>query len=138
MQSINSDTDLRAAILRLEARQQKEGKMLKEQFDLAYESIKPINLIKNTFKEVVASGDLKDQILNSSVGLTAGLISKKIFERGTGNPIKKLIGTAIMFGVKRVVAQHPEVIKSLGTGLMNIIRNKSGASTNGVHKDESE
>jgi len=45
---INSATDLRAAILQLETRQAAEEKLLKENFHLAYESIKPINLIKNT------------------------------------------------------------------------------------------
>src|SRR5690349_19665478 len=44
---INSAETLRQAIARLENTHDEEGKMLKQQFILAYESIKPINLIKN-------------------------------------------------------------------------------------------
>ena len=50
MQKTDLSAGLREAIVVLEKRQATEGKILKEQFMLAYESMKPINLIKNTFK----------------------------------------------------------------------------------------
>jgi hypothetical protein len=46
MEKINSESDLRGAIIQLENKKDEEGKMLKKEFHLAYESIKPVNIIK--------------------------------------------------------------------------------------------
>jgi len=127
MQKIFSDADLRAAIIQLEYKQAEEGKLLKEQFLLAYDSIKPINLINSTFREVAGSADLKNNLLNTVTGLTAGYLSKKIFERGKNNPVKKIIGVALMYGVTDFIAKNPETVKALGRGFLNIIRNKPGS-----------
>jgi len=126
MQKINSETGLRDAILQLESKQADEAKMLKEQFHLAYESIKPINLIKSILKEAVASRDLLDNLLNTSVGLTAGYLSKILFQGVTKSPFKKLLGTALMFGIINVVAKNPEAVKSFGNGFLKMIMSKLG------------
>jgi hypothetical protein len=122
MQKINSETDLRVAILQLEIRQAEEGKQLKEQFNVAYESIKPLNLIKNVLTEAAGSRDLRDNILNTSVGVTAGYLSKMIFQGFTNNPVKKLLGTAVMFGITNLVAKNPEAVKTVGKGFFTIVR----------------
>jgi hypothetical protein len=122
MQKINSETDLRVAILQLETKQAEEGKILKENALLAYESIKPINLIKNTFREAAESKDLKDNILNTTVGVSAGYLSKIIFQGLTNNPVKKLLGTAVMFGITNLVAKNPAVVKSAGKGFFTLVR----------------
>lgn len=120
MQKINSGADLKAAILQLESNQAEEGKILKEQFHLAYESIKPINLLKNVFNEIVDSQDLKNKVLNAAVGLGAGFISKKLFEGVSHGPLRKLLGTALMFGITNVVTKNPEIVKSLGNRVLEM------------------
>jgi hypothetical protein len=124
MNKITSETDLRAAIILLELKQAEEGKLLKEQFHSAYESVKPLNLIKSTFKEAVASGDLKDDVINASVGATAGYISKAVFEVVTSGPLRKILGTALMFGIKTIVARNPDAVKSIGQILFSKILRK--------------
>jgi hypothetical protein len=124
MQNIHSIIDLREAILNLEIKQAEEGILLKEQFHLAYESIKPLNLIKSTFREAVGSKDLKDEVINASVGATAGYISKAVFEVATSGPLRKILGTALMFGIKTIVARHPEAVKSIGQILFSKILRK--------------
>ena len=126
MRKIDSETDLRDAILQLEIQRANEGKILKEQFYLAVDSMKPINLIKNTFKEAIASRDLKYDIVNTSVGLTAGYLSKIVFTNVLKTPLTKLLGTALMFGITNLVARNPETVKSLGKGFLKMIRSKSG------------
>jgi len=128
MRKIDSETGLRDAILQLEIQRTKEGKILKEQFYLAVDSVKPINLIKNTFKEAVASRDLKYDIVNTSVGLTAGYLSKIVFTSVLKTPLTKLLGTALMFGITNLVARNPETVKSLGKGFIKMIRSKPGRS----------
>jgi hypothetical protein len=132
MQKITSATALRNAILQLESKQAEEVKMLKNQFHLVYESLKPVNLIKSVFKKAAGSPDLKNNILNISLGLTAGYISKKLFETSTESPTKKLLGNVLMFGVTNLVAKSPESVKSLGKKFLEIIRNKSANRDNGV------
>jgi len=125
MQPINSEAALKEAILKLESQRADEEKMLKEQFHRTYESYKPINLIKSIFTEVVESKDLKGRLLNTSVGLTAGFLSKVLFQAGTKSPLKKLLGTALMFGMTNVFVKNPEAVKSLGQGLLNIFKRKT-------------
>jgi hypothetical protein len=122
MQTIITETDLRSAIVELEARQAEEGKLLKTQALVAYESIKPINMIKSMLMETAESKDLQHNFLNSTIGLTAGYLSKFLFQGVSGGPLKKVIGTAILFGIKRLVAQNPETVKSIGKGVFKFIR----------------
>jgi len=122
MQTIVTESDLRSAILLLEDRQAIEGEMLKQQFLVAYESVKPINLIKSTFLEAAKSTDMQDSLVNSTIGLSVGYLTKVIFQGFSGGPVKKLLGTAIMFGIKNLVANNPEAIKSGGRVFFSLIR----------------
>ncbi|MEI6061771.1 MAG: hypothetical protein WCR72_13785 [Bacteroidota bacterium] len=60
---INTVKDLRVAILLLESRQAEDGRLLKEQFLVAYESMKPINLIKSALADAAGSPDFQDTLL---------------------------------------------------------------------------
>ena len=136
MLKINSETDLRYAILLLESRQAEEAKMVKDQLLVVYESIKPMNLLKSVFSEATGSHDLQDNLINGSVGLTAGYLSKVLFQTLTNSPVKKILGTAVMFGIKNLVSQHPEAVKSIGKGLFNLIRKMLHDHNMGTHNNE--
>ena len=123
MQDIITETDLRFAILRLETRQAEEGKLMKEQFLVTYESIKPANLIKSTFLEAVGSKDLQDNVINSTIGISAGYLTKFLFQGISGSPVKKILGTALMFGIKNLIAHNPETVKSLGKVFFSNVKN---------------
>jgi hypothetical protein len=123
MQNIVTETDLRVAILQLEIKQAEEGKVLKEQFLVTYESIKPINLIRSIFTEAAESKDLQDNLVNTTIGLSAGYLSKVLFQGISGSPIKKFLGTALMFGIKNLVAQNPEAVKTWGRIFFKIVKN---------------
>ncbi len=122
MQKIITETDLRVAILQLESKQTEERILMKEQFLLTVETLKPINLIKSTLMEAAGSGDLQDNMLNSTIGMSAGYISKILFQGASGGPVKKILGTALMFGIKNLVAHNPELVKSIGSGFFNLLR----------------
>ncbi|MES2619763.1 MAG: hypothetical protein V4615_02850 [Bacteroidota bacterium] len=124
MQKIDSEIGLRDAILKLESTQAVEVKMLKEQFHLAYESVKPLNFIKSTFKEAAESRELKDHLIDTSVGLAAGYLSKALFQGISNNPLRKLLGSALMFGVTNVVSRHPDTVRAVGRQLIKIITTK--------------
>lgn len=123
MQTIITPTDLRAAIIQLELRQAEEGILLKQQALQTYESIKPINLIKSVFQESAESEELRGSILNSSIGLSAGYVSKLLFQSFSGSPVKKVLGTAIMFGIRNLIAHNPETVKKWSHVLFSLFKN---------------
>jgi len=121
MQNITNSTELKFAIQLLEIEQKAKGLLLKEQVLLAYENLKPVNIIKNSINEVTQSTNLIDNILGTTVGLASGYIAKKIVIGATGNFIKKIVGSIMQFGITKVVTQNPEAIKSVGQFLFQHI-----------------
>lgn len=112
MQKIDSGAALKANIIALESKQAKEAQLLKERFNMVYESVRPINIIKSTFREAAESQTIKEDITHAVVGLTAGYLSKVLFEGISNSPVKKLLGTALQFGVATLVARNIDTITS--------------------------
>lgn len=100
--------------------------LMKYQFDLTVESLKPINLIKGVF----GSDDAKNSILDSAIGLTTGYLVKKTIVRSSGNPLLNILGTIVGMGITKMVTQHPDGIKSIGGKLLNHFFNKEKSSEN--------
>jgi len=124
METITSAVSLKNAIQLLEAEQTVKGILLKEQFQLTFESLKPINILKNTLKEVSSSPLLIDNILGSVVGLATGYLSKKIVVGASGNIFRNILGSILQFGVTNVVSRHPEGIKSIGQSIFQLLFRK--------------
>jgi hypothetical protein len=119
MENITSITELKKAIQLLEDEQAFHGELLKEQFFLTYESLKPLNLLKNTIKDVASSPWLIENILGTALSLTTGYVSKKIVIGTSGNIFRKLLGSVLQFGVTNAVAQNQDSIKSFGQLIYN-------------------
>ena len=118
MQKITSITGLQNAIQLLKVEQASKEQLLKEQFHFTYESLKPINILKNTFKNIVSAPSLHDNLLGTIMGLATGYLSKKIFVGTSGNIFRKLFGSVLQIGVTNLVAQNSETIKSVGQALI--------------------
>lgn len=125
MKKITSLIDLRAAIQQLEHQQLIEEKLLKEQLNLAYNSVKPANILLNTIKDLGGSNELKNTLLNTSVGLGAVYASKKIFQSKSFRPLKNIIGSALITGITNVVAKNPDVIISIGNKFFDMLKGTS-------------
>jgi hypothetical protein len=136
MHKINSERSLMEAIIELENKRAYEGYLVKEHLLFTYESFKPINLIKHAIKDVASSGELKDNLLNATVGLVTGYISKKLFVGTSDSPFKKLLGNALMFGITNFISKNPETIKSLGSQFFNMLKTKLGDRFNKAAGDE--
>ena len=118
MLNITSAVELKDAIQLLEAEQSIKGQILREQLFLTYESLKPVNLLRNALKEISSTPYLIDNISGTAMGLLGGFLSKKIFVGASGNLIRKLVGSVLQFGVTNLVAQNSEIIKSVGQALI--------------------
>lgn len=125
MEPIKTQHELRAAILRLEIQQAEQGRALKEQFQTAYKSVKPANIILNTLKDLGESSFVKDGFLNTTVGLGTGYLSKMVFQGVVNSPIKKILGSALMFGITNVVAKNPDAIKAMAKKFFNLFGKRS-------------
>ena len=114
MENITSAAELKNAIAQLEFEQSIQGNILKDQVFITYESLKPVSLIKSTLNDITSSPYLMDNMLGSVMGLLSGFVSKKLAVGTSHNIFRKVVGTVLQFGVTNVVAQHPEVLKTLG------------------------
>lgn len=112
MGTIRSIEELNSAILLLEDEQAQEEILLKEQLEIAYESLKPVNLIKSTFKELVTAPDFKDDLFNTSLGLASGYFSKIIAVGSTNNPFKRILGNLLQMGVTSLVSKNADDIRA--------------------------
>lgn len=130
MEQIKTQQELRAAIFRLEYQQSEEGRALKEQFQAAYNSVKPANIILNTLKDLGESSMVQDGFLNTSVGFGTGYLSKMVFQGLVNSPIKKLLGSALMFGITNVVAKNPDAIKAMAKKIFNLFGSHSTEKVN--------
>jgi hypothetical protein len=110
---------LKESIRLLEFRQVEEGKILKEQFKLTYESLKPVNLIKSTLKELAGTSELKINLFETIVSILTGYLTKKILIRSKSNIFMKMLGVLLQFGVTNVVANNAESIRNLIANLID-------------------
>lgn len=139
MEKLNARETLKASILELEQRRDSQGRMLKEQVHSTFDTLRPINLIKNTLKDIAGSGELKGNMVNTSVGLTVGYVAKILFQGFSKSPVRRIIGSALMFGVTNLVSKNPKTTKKVGGLLFRLIRGKGNApKVNGVYHDESQ
>jgi hypothetical protein len=128
MEKITSVTKLKESIRLLEIQQAKEEELLKIQVKITFESLKPANLIKKTLSEWTTVPDLKSDLLNTTISLAAGFLSKKAAIGFTHNPIKQLFGTLLQIGVTRAVSKNTDKIKWAATYILNNILNKKETS----------
>jgi|ERR1051326_682894 hypothetical protein len=110
MLKIKTTDELQLAIMHLEYKQATEWQALQKQFDDTRERLKPMNLLKDTLREIGESPE--------AVGSTAGYLAKKIIVGKSENVFRNFIGTVI----QNIFASNPEMVKSLTTKLFNAIR----------------
>jgi hypothetical protein len=117
MQSITSTMDLKRAIRRLEAQQQDEAQLLKEQFDTAYQSFKPANIIKSNLLKMASSNKILSTVLWTGLGLASGYFSKRLIVGASGGIFKRLLGSAIQMAVSAYSAKQAYNVQTNGHSL---------------------
>ena len=129
MENITSIAGLKNAIQLLEAEQDIKEQILKDQFHLTYESLKPASLLKGTLKDIVSTPNLIDNVLGTTIGLATGYLTKKIVIGASGNLFRKLFGSVMQIGITNAVAHHPDTIKSLGQAIFQRIIHKKDVNS---------
>lgn len=109
MKKINETDLLDQTIFALKIKQTEDLDSLKGQFHAIYESIKPINFIKNTFNDLAHSPHIKSNLISNIIGLSTGYLSKKLLLGNNHNPIKRILGTLFQFVVTNVVSKKTSI-----------------------------
>lgn len=118
MGDITSIEGLKQRIVVLESEQTAKGEVLKEQFFITYNSLKPVNLLISTLEDISSSPHLLNNLADTGIGLASGYLSKKIFIGTSGNIIRKMLGSLLQVGVANLVAKHSDTIKSIGIAII--------------------
>lgn len=129
MKKITFQSELQEAIFQLEIKQADEGALLKEQIKFTFENLRPVNLIKSTLSELTSEPQLKGELLNATISLAAGFLTKKIVVGATENPLKQVLGTLLQIIVTGIAARNTDGIKSMAQHLINTILTKKDTET---------
>ena len=124
MKKLTASDKLKMEIEFLKGEQADKLQKLKEDFNTAYEHLRPVNLVKNTLKEIISSPNLVNNIIGTTLGLTTGFFLKRLVMGASVNKFSKLLGTVLQFGITNVVAKNTSAIHSFGRNIFQHIFHK--------------
>ena len=119
MKRKNETDTLNEEIIKSQNKHANELALLKDQLHTSYESLKPVNLIKSTFKEFTSSADTKNDLFGSALSLGIGFVAKKVFVNSSHNRFRRVVGTLLQVAITNVVSKQSDHIKVLGENLIH-------------------
>jgi hypothetical protein len=124
MRSIDASTALKNRMAELEIELKADEHALKIHVKELAHNLKPGNLIKHSLKEIVTSPELKNNLLNTAIGMATGFIARKMLVGGSKNPITKMVGKLTEISVANKVGNNADGIRSLGEKLIKKLFHK--------------
>ncbi len=118
MSPILTEADLAHAIEQAEQKHKKDGVLLVEEFNQVLRNLQPADVLKNIFTEITSSGELKDNIVNTSAGMAAGYAAKMLVAGKSPGLVRKIVSNSLQFGISNVVSGNPETVKLIGNTLL--------------------
>ncbi|MBC8004679.1 MAG: hypothetical protein H7X84_04320 [Verrucomicrobia bacterium] len=109
---------LKESIRLLELRQAEDGRLLKEQFRITYESLKPVNLIKSSILELTSSTEVKNNLFESLLAVISGYLSKNIIT-SKSNIFMKIFRIFAHFGISNLIISNAESIRIYLSNLLS-------------------
>lgn len=104
-EKISNTSDLDIAIKRLERKRRMMEEDLKDDVHAVLEGMKPANILKHTLEEVRESTDLKHNLFKVALGLGVGYFSRKLIVGKSAGIVKKVLGTALQYGITQFVVK---------------------------------
>lgn len=96
----------------LQIKKQNDLVILKNQLNTTLDDLKPVNLLKNTFSNFKNDADLKNSLLQTSLGIMGGYLSKKWLFGSSGGVFKKIAGSITQFVVTNYITKKAEEINT--------------------------
>ena len=113
-------SDLKEAILNLEKEQAIKSQLLRDQVKATYESLKPMNLIKNTLSSLAESVEVKNSLFEILVSMTTGFVARKAISGNKPRSPLSQAGVFLLASVNSYISRNPEVIKSIGHYIIDL------------------
>lgn len=129
---ITNVIELREAIQQLETDRVVQVYLLKQEFETAYESIKPFNLIKNNLENTSGSTVLGNNLFSTSIELAIGYLVKQWVIKKSNNPFRAMLGSAVQIGVINLLEKYRGVLEIVGSTLLQLILHKVKKSNDAV------
>jgi len=122
--------DLKEAIKILEQEQAVKGQLLKDQFKASYESLNPLNLIKNSLSNFIGSPETRNSLFSLVIPLITRLFSKRKIARTGRGQVFQMAGILILDGLNRYLSQHPEIIANISRFISKVGHTKKNKVKN--------
>jgi len=113
-------SDLKEAILNLEKEQAIKSQLLRDQVKATYESLKPMNLIKNTLSSLAESVEVKNSLFEILVAMTTGFVARKAISGNKPRSPLSQAGVFLLASLNSYISRNPEVIKSIGHCIIDL------------------
>lgn len=130
MKAISNVVLLNDEILLLESRQAYEFELMRQQFHITSESLKPVNLIASTLREVITLPETGNKLIDNTIGIATGFITRKLLFGASASPVKKVIGTMLQFGISNLVYKNAFAVKAIGGTILQSIFSKKPKENN--------
>ncbi len=115
---ITNTAGLKSAIAELQAKSESQKIILRQQFNEVIESIKPVNLLKSTVKDIAESPGIAKAAIGTTVAIGAGVLSKKMIIGTSTNIFKRMLGGVVQFVVAKSIANNSDAIAGKGIELL--------------------
>lgn len=112
MKSESPSLALKRAITHLQKRQTEEGKLVKEQFLITYESLKPVNVVRRMFSDLIDQSDMRSSLLQSVSGMVSGYLTNLLVARFSPNRFVRFLGTVVQMMVSNFFVQHGDTLRA--------------------------
>jgi hypothetical protein len=113
---ITNAVELKDAIQKLESDRVVQHFLLKQEFENAYDSINPLNLMRDESTTHLMGNNM----ISTSVGLATGYLIKKWIIGKSENPIRAMLGSAVQIGAINLMAKYQGGIEIVGRALLQL------------------
>jgi len=114
MSKINNARDLNEAISSLTLTRRSEWTALKREYLVTCEKLTVPQLIRSALHTTRTEDGLKSGLISTALGVTSGILAKRLFVGKTFNPVSKLLGVILEVFVAHKVGENAGVIRELG------------------------
>jgi len=122
MQNITNSAQLKNAIALLENEQEKSKQKLIEDLNITYQKIWDISTLASAAKSFFSlSGN---NAANSTTGIAAGYLIKKIVVGNSESKYREIIGTVLQLATTRFFSENPKIISTAELFIMQYFPGK--------------
>lgn len=124
MYNIKNSGDLSEAILLLENELIEQKQNVAAQIETIVDRYRPVNVVRDIFKEVRTSEEFRSNILTAVMGISTGYLAKKLFFSKRNNILRALAGNFLQYGLANLIINPGRLLRSLFQPMVGISDSK--------------